>query len=547
MSMKIVLLILSGDPLAAREILKSRFHTSEVETLTRAEVANSTYSERLRGLRARAPEIFAVATERLVWQRGQNALLLLGALAGAGTTIIFDRHGAWREESRASALMKAPARLVREAAISAAALVRSRRQLTQLEAAIQTRSNRTIDSGTGTSDGHPNITYIRASPGPGTQAGGAASHMNGFVNAATKLGAYLSLISNDEIAGLDQEKVPLKIIWPRPVGSTRAAFDIYNNLLFTQRAIAEIEGRPDFIYQRYSRFSFAGVAASLKLRRPLFLEYNGSEVWVGRYWDHVGSLNVLARYERLNLKAAAYIFVVSEVVRQDLLRAGVDDDKIVVNPNGVDVERFRPGIGGERVRQEFGIAPDETLVGFVGTFGPWHGVETLATAITLIPQNEPVRFLLIGSGALSATVEEILRAGGAEQRAIIAGSVPHERVATLLDACDVLVSPHIPLQDGSEFFGSPTKLFEYMAMGKAIIASRLGQIADALTDETSALLVEPGNVQHLTQALLRLGKSPDLRQRLGAAARIEAIRNYTWTHNAERVLRAYDEWRHRGC
>ena len=174
-------------------------------------------------------------------------------------------------------------------------------------------------------------------------------------------------------------------------------------------------------------------------------------------------------------------------------------------------------------------------------------METLATAITLIPQNEPVRFLLIGSGALSATVEEILRAGGAEQRAIIAGSVPHERVATLLDACDVLVSPHIPLQDGSEFFGSPTKLFEYMAMGKAIIASRLGQIADALTDETSALLVEPGNVQHLTQALLRLGKSPDLRQRLGAAARIEAIRNYTWTHNAERVLRAYDECRHRGC
>jgi len=547
MSMKIVLLILSGDPLAAREILKSRFHTSEVETLTRAEVANSTYSERLRGLRARAPEIFAVATERLVWQRGQNALLLLGALAGAGTTIIFDRHGAWREESRVSALMKAPVRLVREAAISAAALVRSRRQLTQLEAAIQTRSNRTIDSGTGTSDGHPNITYIRASPGPGTQAGGAASHMNGFVNAATKLGAYLSLISNDEIAGLDQEKVPLKIIWPRPVGSTRAAFDIYNNLLFTERAIAEIEGRPDFIYQRYSRFSFAGVAASLKLRRPLFLEYNGSEVWVGRYWDHVGSLNVLARYERLNLKVAAYIFVVSEVVRQDLLRAGVDDDKIVVNPNGVDVERFRPGIGGERVRQEFGIAPDETLVGFVGTFGPWHGVETLATAITLIPQNEPVRFLLIGSGALSATVEEILRAGGAEQRAIIAGSVPHERVATLLDACDVLVSPHIPLQDGSEFFGSPTKLFEYMAMGKAIIASRLGQIAEALTDETSALLVEPGNVQHLTQALLRLAKSPDLRQRLGAAARIEVVKNYTWTHNAERVLRAYDEWRRRGC
>src|SRR5437867_3927133 len=159
MSMKIVLLILGGDPLTARQILKSRFQTGEVEILTRQEVASSTYSQRLKGLRARAPEIFAVATERVVWQRGQNALLLLGALAGAAQTIIFDRHGAWREERRASALMIAPARLAREAAISAAAFIRAQTQLRQLEAAIQTQGDRTIDlPGTRTGDGHPNIT-----------------------------------------------------------------------------------------------------------------------------------------------------------------------------------------------------------------------------------------------------------------------------------------------------------------------------------------------------------------------------------------------------
>ncbi len=358
-----------------------------------------------------------------------------------------------------------------------------------------------------------------------------------------QLGAHLSLVSNDEIAGLDHQAVPLKIIWPKPVGSTRAVFDIYNNLLFTERATTEIERqRPDFIYQRYGRFSWAGVAASLRLGRPLFLEYNGSEVWVGRYWDHVGSLGLLARYERLNLKAAARIFVVSEVERQNLLRAGVDHNKIVVNPNGVDVDRFKPGIGGERMRHEFGIAPDETLVGFIGTFGPWHGMETLATAITMIPQNERVRFLLIGSGALRGRVEQILTEGHAEHRAVMAGTVAHERVPALLDSCDVLVSPHVPLEDGSEFFGSPTKLFEYMAMGKAIVASRLGQIGEVLRNNETALLVEPGNAKELSGAILRLSQSRQLRERLGTAARRDAVEDYTWKRNAARVFDAYRNW-----
>src|SRR2546428_13866762 len=116
-------------------------------------------------------------------------------------------------------------------------------------------------------------------------------------------------------------------------------------------------------------------------------------------------------------------------------------------------------------------------------------------------------------------VAQMLRNGGAKHRAILAGAGADERVPPLLDACDVLVSPHVPLEDGSEFFGSPTKLFEYMATGKAIIASRLGQIGEVLTDEESALLVEPGNAHQLSEAILRLSRTIDLRERLGVAAR----------------------------
>jgi glycosyltransferase involved in cell wall biosynthesis len=112
----------------------------------------------------------------------------------------------------------------------------------------------------------------------------------------------------------------------------------------------------------------------------------------------------------------------------------------------------------------------------------------------------------------------------------------------MLDACDILVSPHVPLEDGSEFFGSPTKLYEYMAMGKSIVASRLGQIGDVLSDEETALLVEPGDARSLCDAILRLARSGELRLRLGAAARREAMAHHTWAHNAARVLNAYRDW-----
>jgi len=139
-------------------------------------------------------------------------------------------------------------------------------------------------------------------------------------------------------------------------------------------------------------------------------------------------------------------------------------------------------------------------------------------------------------------VEHIIRQGGRAQQTIFAGHVQHERVPALLDACDILLSPHVPLEDGSDFFGSPTKLFEYMAMGKGIVASRLGQIGEVLADEETALLTEPADAPQLAAAILRLSSSRELRERLGAAARHASIAKHTWKHNAQRVLDAYVGW-----
>jgi len=535
--MKVVLLVLSGDLPRWRDKLAQLYPDSSIEAIARAEFETGNHLKRLKSLRALRPDVLAIATERLPWQRGQHLFMVFGALAGAREVLMIDAHGGLVRKSRARLLAGAPVNLGRETLRGMNDVARSRRELQQLEREVL----RSKGARVAIARREPvRVVYLRATPGPGTQAGGAASHIKGVVEGLETLGAEVQIISNDRIAGLNFPEDRFQIVPPEPGGGTRALFDIHNNLVFTRGAVPLIErADPDFIYQRYARFSWAGVVAATRVKRPLFLEYNGSEVWVGRHWDRVGSLDLLERYERLNLEAAARIFVVSDVERRNLEARGVRAEKIVVNPNGVDVERFRPGVGGAETRRELGIDEHEVLVGFVGTFGPWHGVEKLAAAIKTLPERLRARFLMVGSGSLRAEVEQQLEAETRVRRVIFTGTVGHERVPQLLDACNVLVAPHVPLADGSEFFGSPTKIFEYMAMGKGIVASRLGQIGEVLVDEETALLVGPGKVDELAAAIVKLVEDQTLRERLGLRAREVAEREYTWEHNARRVLEAY--------
>ncbi|HKV33478.1 MAG TPA: glycosyltransferase family 4 protein [Pyrinomonadaceae bacterium] len=539
--MKVVLLALSGDSARCHAKAAELYPQALIETISRGEFETGGLNQRLSLLRARRADVFAIATERLAWQRGQNLFMLFGALAGAREVIVIDSHNGWVRRTRGDLIAGAPFRLGGEVFSGAIDSVKSRSELQRLERAVKTfdmrRHARARDSGA------PRVVYLRATPGPGTQAGGAASHIKGVVDGLRGLGVELAIISNDLIAGFDASDERFTVVPPETVGGTRALFDMHNNLVFTRAAVPLINhANPDFIYQRYARFSWAGVVASVRTGRPLFLEYNGSEVWVGKHWDRVGSLGLLERYERLNLQAAARIFVVSEVERRNLVARGVAAEKIVLNPNAVDVELFRPGVGGAAVRRDLGIKETDLLAGFVGTFGPWHGVVQFAEAIKLIPENVRLRFVFVGSGSLRDQVEGILRDEIEARRVVFTGAVEHERVPALLDACDILVAPHVPLADGSDFFGSPTKIFEYMAMGKAIVASRLGQIGEVLSDGETALLVEPGNIDELASALVRVTESSELRKRLGPNAREAAVKEHTWGHNARRVLEAYQSW-----
>jgi glycosyltransferase involved in cell wall biosynthesis len=239
------------------------------------------------------------------------------------------------------------------------------------------------------------------------------------------------------------------------------------------------------------------------------------------------------------LAAADLVVAVSEPLRKQLLDLGVGEERILINPNGVLAERFDPdshAAARPATRAHLGAREDDVVVTFVGTFGPWHGAEVFARAALLVPEAVRAKFVFIGDGPGRPRTEAILRDAGALDRAAFTGLVPQDETPAYLAASDVCVSPHVPNADGSTFFGSPTKLFEYMASGRAIVASRLGQIGEVLEHGRNGWLVPPGDARALADAIVLLASEPELRGRLGGAAAADAIREHTWDAHVARIL-----------
>lgn len=402
------------------------------------------------------------------------------------------------------------------------------------------------------------ILYLRTLYAMNLKAGGSVGHTAGVINAMRKL-ASLNVISNDTLAEVQGNILVLRP-WARrffPIGVKELLCNI--QFLFQ---IQQEKCSVDFIYQRHAAFSFIGAYLSHKYNVPLVLEFNSSEIWKMRNWQvwRSGIAGILQKLyhhffaepfvcwvEAYNLRQAGRVVVVSDALRDMLMQRGINSQKILVNPNGVDPLKFAPQCGGDDIRRRYGLA-DKTVVGFIGTFGQWHGIEELARAIVLLRQKHPhltqcVKFLLIGDGVLLPKLKEILRAGDAEDAVIFTGLVPQHEAPQYLDTCDIFVSPHIKNPDGTKFFGSPTKLFEYMAMERGIVASDLDQIGEILAHGKTAHLVPPGDVAALADGIGRLIEDAPYRERLGKTARKEVLENYTWEKHVERILQAAQNMR----
>jgi len=409
------------------------------------------------------------------------------------------------------------------------------------------------------------VAYLKTNLWFGIKAGGSVGHVSGVINAFVRRGLGLNVLAVERPAMI-HEQVAYHQVAPPSVYGVPSEVNLYRFQRSFQHQARRIldTARPAFIYQRLSLGNYAGAQLARTFGVPLVIEYNGSEVWVQRNWGNSLKLGALAlRAEEACLRHAHIVVTISDVLRDELIERGVEPHRIATYPNCIEPEVFNPDrfstVEIAELRRRYGIAADAHLVTFIGTFGMWHGVDVFAQAIIKLVLTRPdllertkAHFLLVGDGLKFAEVQRILSQEGIEKYVTLTGLVPQHLAPLHLAASDVFVSPHVPNADGSQFFGSPTKLFEYMAMARPIIASDLAQIGQIfagsprvtslesgreLPARAVALLTESGSVSDLMHGIELLLENPAWATALGAASRREALAKYTWDHHVAMIVK----------
>jgi len=305
---------------------------------------------------------------------------------------------------------------------------------------------------------------------------------------------------------------------------------LLNAPFFLQEARFLRRVRPDVAIIRQTFAKISGVMAARLLGIPVLLEVNApGALEAQRYFHEHWHLPYLPQaLDHWAIVRAGAIVTVSEALREHICRVhGVPLERMSVNPNGVDPARFDPVC--VPPAEIPGLRKDDAVVGFCGTFQTFHGVERLVTLAEALADIPGLRFLFVGDGPERPRLARLLERGPAYDRVTFAGRVPHHAVPSYLARMDIGVMPM------SNFYGSPIKVIEYMAMGIPVVGPRLGPLQEVVEEGRHGLLFPPDSVEDLVSSVRRLALDRDLRARLGAAGRSHVLGSLTWRHNAQRV------------
>jgi glycosyltransferase involved in cell wall biosynthesis len=380
------------------------------------------------------------------------------------------------------------------------------------------------------------IAYVCADPGvPAFGRKGCSIHLQEVIRAFIGLGARVELFATrcDGEAPLDLGSVPVHRL-PVPgkgdlAERERAALSANRDLLSALRRA----GPFDLVYERYSLWSYAGMEYAEASGTRSVLEVNAP--LIEEQAEHRGladraSAEIVAARA---FGAASALLAVSSEVAAYLKGYPSSRGRVQVIPNGVNAALYPPDM-----RPSLSAASGDFTVGFVGSLKPWHGLPTLVEAFDVLHQlDSSARLLIVGDGTERDRLEADLTARGLLQVSQLTGGVDPREVPGLLASMDVAVAPY---PNHARCYFSPLKVFEYMAAGLPVVASRIGQLVELIQDGINGLLCPPGDPVALACAIGRVRSEPELSARMRREARALVLEHHTWDAVARRILRLAD-------
>jgi glycosyltransferase involved in cell wall biosynthesis len=222
----------------------------------------------------------------------------------------------------------------------------------------------------------------------------------------------------------------------------------------------------------------------------------------------------------------------SEDVAQSLVKSGIARERISIVNEGVGIPELPNAEVRRRARKRWGIVDAEFLFGCVGAFVPEKGQRHIVEALSVVRRKHPqAKLILAGDGACRAELESLSKRLGQENAVLFAGFV--REIEEVYAALDAFVFP-------SEFEGLGTALQTAMAMALPSISTARGALAEVVEHRRTALVVEP-NAQEFAEAMLLLMEAPELRARLGAAAREKVIERFSAERMVANTIRVYED------
>ena len=254
---------------------------------------------------------------------------------------------------------------------------------------------------------------------------------------------------------------------------------------------------------------------------------------------------VMSLLEAAVCKAADHVFTLTEPMREELIIRGVESAKIDLLPNSCDPVRFVPQERDHDLANRLSIAQDIPVIGYIGTFVDYEGLEDLASACALLKQQGiEFRLLLVGNenasgqdrGPITEQIAHIANSNGFAEWLVMPGRVPHEEVESYYSLIDIAPFPRKPWPVCEMV--SPMKPLEAFAMEKAVVVSSVRALQEMVKHEETGLVFEKGNVKSLADVLERLVADPALRRTLGKNARKWVLKERTWAASTE-ILASY--------
>jgi glycosyltransferase involved in cell wall biosynthesis len=395
------------------------------------------------------------------------------------------------------------------------------------------------------------IAYVSADFGiPVFGDKGASIHIQEMVKAFAALGHDVNLIATRLGTPPGSFAAEVSKVLTGPQDAEALASGSGGERLFKERRYLElgravaldIERRHarqpfDFIYERYSLWSAAGVRATRKLGIPCIVEMNAPLLLEQRRYRQLVLETEAESIEREVFSGADEIHAVSDAVRNYAISRGASPGTTFVQPNGVNLSSFSPD--GEIAEVGNCIGP---VIGFSGSLKPWHGLEDLLEAFLILQKSKgDCRLLIIGEGPMRGWIEGFTQGTRLRDRVTLTGWQPYEKLPSFIRRMDVAVAPYPSIDD---FYFSPLKLFEYLACGRAVVASGIGQIAETIDNGRNGLLCRPSDPDHLAASIATLIENDAMRSSLGHEA-AASMRGRSWNDTAARIVAAVEASRMR--